>query len=67
MSKIDEENANFDNVYENLRGLFGNSVAPFVFPLFEDGNRPAGVINIVTRKAYKAENGKIVEAVLQRR
>ncbi len=64
VSKIDEENANFDNVYENLRGQFGNSVAPFVFPLFEDGNRPAGVINIVTRKAYKAENGKIVEVEL---
>ncbi|MBM6919239.1 elongation factor G [Intestinimonas butyriciproducens] len=64
VSKIDEENANFDNVYENLRGQFGNSVAPFVFPFFEEGNRPAGVINIVTRKAYKAENGKIVEVQL---
>lgn len=64
VSKIDEENANFDNVYENLRGQFGNTVTPFVFPLFEDGNRPAGVINIVTRKAYKAIDGKIQEVQL---
>ncbi|WP_458862610.1 elongation factor G [Acidaminobacterium chupaoyuni] len=64
VSKIDEENANFDNVYENLRGQFGNSVTPFVIPLFEDGNRPAGVINIVTRKAFKSIDGKITEVPL---
>lgn len=64
VSKIDEENANFDNVYENLRGQFGNSVTPFVIPLFEDGNRPTGVINIVTRKAFKAIDGKITEVEL---
>ena len=64
VSKIDEENANFDNVYENLRGQFGNTVTPFVIPLFEEGNRPAGVINVVTRKAFKAEDGKIVEVQL---
>ena len=64
VSKIDEENANFDNVYENLRGQFGNSVTPFVIPLFEDGNRPAGVINVVTRKAFKAIDGQIEEVQL---
>lgn len=64
VSKIDEENANFDNVYENLRGQFGNSVTPFVIPLFEDGNRPAGVINVVTRKAFKAIDGQIKEVQL---
>ena len=61
ISKIDEENADFDKAYESLREKFGSSVTPFVIPLFEDGNKPAGVINILTKKAFKSDGVSLVE------
>lgn len=64
ISKIDEENADFDKAYESLRDKFGNSVTPFVIPLFEDGNKPTGVINILTKQAFKADGIKLVEVPL---
>ncbi|ODU58640.1 MAG: elongation factor G [Clostridium sp. SCN 57-10] len=64
ISKIDEENADFDKAYESLRNKFGNSVTPFVIPLFEDGNKPTGVINILTKQAFKADGIKLVEVPL---
>ena len=60
ISKIDEENADYEKCYNSLRETFGVSVTPFVIPLMENG-KPAGVINLVTQKAFKAENGKTVE------
>ncbi len=60
VSKIDEENADFYKVFESLRETFGISVCPVVVPIVE-GEKTTGIINIVTRKAYKADGGKISE------
>lgn len=60
ISKIDEENADFDKAYKSLRDAFGVSVTPIVIPLME-GGKPAGVINLIKQKAYKADGNKTVE------
>ena len=61
VSKLDEENANFDTAFQSLRDAFGVSVTPFVVPLME-GEKAVGVINLVTKKAYKPD-GKATREV----
>ena len=60
ISKIDEENADYEKAYNSLRDAFGISVTPFIIPLIE-GSKPTGVINLVNKKAFKAEGNKTVE------
>lgn len=60
ISKIDEENADYEKAYNSLRDAFGISVTPFIIPLIE-GGKPTGVINLVNKKAFKADGNKTVE------
>ena len=56
VSKIDEENADFYKTFDQLREMFGISVCPVMIPA-----GPDCVVDIVTKKAYKADGGKINE------
>ena len=60
ISKLDEENANFDHAFETLREAFGSTVTPMTIPIM-DGDRAVGIVDIVTKTGYRAENGKILE------
>lgn len=57
ISKIDEENANFEKTYEDLRSQFGISVCAVTMPLVE-GGKVTGVIDIVRKKAYRISGAK---------
>ena len=59
ISKIDEENADYEKAFQSLRDTFGLSVTPFTIPLLENG-KPTGVINLINKKAFKAEGNKTV-------
>ena len=56
ISKLDEEHANYFNVFDALRDMFGASVIPFVFPIM-NGEQAVGVVDLLSKKAYDA-NGK---------
>jgi elongation factor G len=60
VTKIDDENANFNNVLTQLKSEFGPSVCPVVVPVIADKNI-VSYINLIEMKAYKYENGKAVE------
>ncbi|MBE6118007.1 MAG: elongation factor G [Solobacterium sp.] len=51
INKIDDPNAHFDKVYEELRERFGNTVIPFEMPIMENGTE-VGSINILRKKAW---------------
>ncbi|SJZ95412.1 elongation factor G [Anaerorhabdus furcosa] len=51
INKIDEENASFDNTYNQLRDTFGKTVIPFEVPITENG-KVVGSINILRNKAW---------------
>jgi len=57
ISKLDEENANYDKTFEDLRNTFGISVCPVTMPLFE-GGKLTGVIDIVRNKAFRINGTK---------
>lgn len=61
ISKVDEENADYEKAYESLREAFGHSVMPFVIPLFDDNGKAEGVVNLLSEVFYKSEGGKITE------
>ena len=60
ISKTDEENADFDTAFHALRESFGVSVCPVTAPI-KDGDKVIGIVDIITKKAYKTENGKSTE------
>ena len=60
ISKTDEEHADYDRTFNQLRERFGNSVSALAMPVVE-GEKVTGIIDVVTKKAYRIEGGKRTE------
>lgn len=60
MSKLDEDNADFDRSFAGLREVLGSTVTPFVIPIM-DGEKTIGLCNVVEKKSYHMEGEKLVE------
>ncbi|MDR2665290.1 MAG: elongation factor G [Oscillospiraceae bacterium] len=58
ISKIDEENGSFDNVYAALREKYGTPVCPMVAPITDGTSKIAGLVDLISRKAYSIDGGK---------
>ncbi|MGC8861412.1 MAG: elongation factor G [Armatimonadota bacterium] len=58
VNKLEKENMDFSRTLEALRQRFGTSVAPLQIPIGAE-DRFVGVVDLLTHKAYKWENGKI--------
>lgn len=58
VNKLEKENSDFFRTLEALRAKFGNSVAPLQVPIGAE-DKFVGVIDLLTHKAYKWENGKV--------
>ncbi|MDR2570769.1 MAG: elongation factor G [Oscillospiraceae bacterium] len=58
VSKIDEENGDFDAVLAALREKYGTSVCPLTIPVKNASGKIEGVYDLVYRKAYCFEGGK---------
>ena len=62
INKMDDEHANFDKVYNDLREKFGNTVIPFELPIMKDG-KIVGSINILRKKAWYYADPKNAQEV----
>jgi len=60
VSKMEEENANYLKVLDDLKANFGKTVAPFYFPILE-GDKFKGYVNIIKMEGRLFENDKIVD------
>ncbi|MDD6084928.1 MAG: elongation factor G [Oscillospiraceae bacterium] len=60
VTKLDDENANFNNVLTSLKAEFGPSVCPVVVPVISN-NSVLCYVNLIEMKAYKYENGSAIE------
>ncbi len=58
VNKLEKENSDFYRTLEALRNRFGTSVAPLQLPIGAE-DKFNGVVDLLTHKAYKWENGKI--------
>lgn len=61
ISKLDEENADFFEVIDQLVQTFGNKAVVFQIPIIEN-EKLTGIIDIVNMKAKKFDKDKVVEA-----
>ena len=61
ITKMDQENANFDKVLGELTDKYGSHLAPIEVPIFE-GNKFTGVACLLEKKAFVGE-GKNLKAV----
>ncbi|MCL2488966.1 MAG: GTP-binding protein, partial [Oscillospiraceae bacterium] len=60
VNKMDDENADFYKVFDDLKNNFGSSVCPIVVPFVTDGKIEC-YVNILEKKAYKYAGGKASE------
>ena len=60
ISKLDEDHADFDKTFDQLRAAFGNSVCALTAPI-KDGDKYIGIVDVITKKAYKMDGNKRVD------
>jgi elongation factor G len=58
VSRIDEENGNYKDVYSAFREKYGTSVCPMIAPIVNDAGKVEGIVDLIYRKAFTIENGK---------
>lgn len=64
ITKLDDENADFYKVLEQLKSTFGPTVCPVVVPVEKDGNIQA-YVNLIEMKAYTYDvSGHAVETAM---
>lgn len=64
VTKLDEENADFYKVLEELKSTFGPTVCPITVPVEKDG-KTACYVNLIEMKAYTYDaEGKAVETAM---
>ncbi len=63
VSKMDEENANFFEVLDQLTDTFGKNVIAFQLPIIE-GEKFTGFVDIINMKANKFDKDKLVETAI---
>ena len=61
ISKIDEDNGDFNGAFATLREHFGRAIAPLIIPIWDDKKHVTGIVDVVNKRAYTIENGKRVE------
>ncbi len=58
ISKMDEDNGDFNGAFATLREHFGRTIAPLVIPIWDDAKHVTGIVDIVNKRAYTLEGSK---------
>ena len=61
ISKVDEENADYNATFVALREKYGNKIAPVVAPIWDSSKKITGIIDVLNKRAYEMQNLKRVE------
>ena len=61
ISKVDEDNADYNDTFEALREKYGNKVAPVVAPIWGADKKVTGIIDVLNKRAYEMQKMKRVE------
>ena len=61
ISKVDEENSDYNATFNALRERYGNRIAPVVVPIWDANKKVTGIIDVVNKRAYEMQNLKRVE------
>ena len=61
ISKVDEDNSDYNATFEALREKYGNKIAPVVVPIWDSSKKITGIIDVLNKRAYEMQNLKRVE------
>ena len=61
ISKVDEENSDYNATFEALREKYGNKIAPVVVPIWDSSKKVTGIIDVLNKRAYEMQKLKRVE------
>ncbi len=64
ISKVDEENASFQKVFDQLKDMFGKGLCAINVPVFVNDGSLVGYYNLVDEVCRKADGGKLTEVPL---
>ena len=64
ISKVDEDNSDYNAVVDALREKYGNKIAPVVVPVWDASKKVTGIIDVVNKRAYEMQKNKRVEISL---
>ena len=58
ISKMHEDNIDFNSAFETLREYFGKSVAPLVVPIWDENKKVTGVVDVLHKRAFEPAGNK---------
>ncbi|MGM9627518.1 MAG: elongation factor G [Faecousia sp.] len=61
ISKVDEENSDYNATFNALREKYGNKIAPVVVPIWDSSRKVTGIIDVLNKRAYEMQKLKRVE------
>ena len=61
ISKVDEDNADYNATFEALREKYGNKIAPVVVPIWDSSKKITGIIDVLNKRAFEMKNLKRAE------
>ena len=61
ISKVDEDNSDYNKTFNALRELYGNKIAPVVVPIWDEDHKVTGIIDVLNKRAYEMQSLKRVE------
>ncbi len=61
ISKVDEDNSDYNATFEALREKYCNKIAPLVVPIWDGAKRVTGIIDVLNKRAYEMQKMKRVE------
>ena len=61
ISKVDEDNSDYNATFEALREKYGNRIAPVVVPIWDSSRKVTGIIDVLNKRAFEMQNLKRVE------
>ena len=64
ISKVDEDNSDYNATFNALRERYGNRIAPVVVPIWDANKKVTGIIDVVNKRAYEMQNLKRVEIAI---
>ena len=61
ISKVDEDNSDYNATFEALREKYGNKIAPVVAPIWDASHKITGVIDVLNKRAWESVGLKRAE------
>ncbi len=64
ISKMDEDNVDYNSAFNTLREYFGKNIAPLVVPIWDENKKVTGIVDVLHKRAYEMNGNKRSEIPL---